>query len=127
MSASRLAIGVGARPGVAAASVVAAVRTASDGLVGAPVGLFTLDRRAGEPGLREAGASLGLDVAGLSPDVLAARAADCVTRSARAEAAAGVPSVAEAAALAGAGPGSKLVRPRIVHDGVTVAVAGASA
>jgi hypothetical protein len=34
-----------------------------------------------------------------------------------------LPSVAEAAALAGAGPGSVLLVPRIVHDGATCAIA----
>jgi cobalt-precorrin 5A hydrolase len=47
----------------------------------------------------------------------------CLTRSARAEAEVGLSCVAEAAALAGAGPGSRLVLPRIAGGGVTCALA----
>ncbi len=46
-----------------------------------------------------------------------------LTRSAAAEARYGVPNVAEAAALAGAGPGGKLLGPRLASDGATCAVA----
>jgi cobalt-precorrin 5A hydrolase len=37
-----------------------------------------------------------------------------------------VPSVAEAAALAGAGPGAVLIVPRIAQDGATCAIAGSA-
>jgi cobalt-precorrin 5A hydrolase len=125
MIGARLAIGVGLRTGVAAEAVVAAVREALSGLDTQPAGLFTLDRRAGEPGLRAAAHALGLALEGLHPAALQARSAEAVTRSRRSEAATGVPSVAETAALAGAGPGSRLVMPRRVVAGVTVAVATA--
>ncbi len=123
MNGGRLFVGIGSRQGVAAEAVVAAVTAATRGLEGTPAGLFTLDRRAAEPGLVAAADRLGLPLAGLSPAALAVRSPDAITRSARSEAAAGVPSVAETAALAGAGPGSRLVRPRVVHAGITVAVA----
>ncbi|HTI02212.1 MAG TPA: cobalamin biosynthesis protein, partial [Acidisoma sp.] len=47
----------------------------------------------------------------------------CLTRSARAQREVGLASVAEAAALAGAGPGGRLVLARIAADGVTCALA----
>jgi cobalt-precorrin 5A hydrolase len=55
-------------------------------------------------------------------DMLAA-ASGCVTHSARSAAAFGVPSVAEAVALAGAGPGAKLVQARVETAVVTCALA----
>jgi cobalt-precorrin 5A hydrolase len=99
------------------------VRAALAGLDGRTFRLYTLGRRAGEAGLVDAAARLGTDLVGLAPAVLQARAGDAVTTSTRALAAAGVPSVAETAALAGAGPGSRLLVPRRTGIGVTVAVA----
>jgi cobalt-precorrin 5A hydrolase len=118
-----LAVGLGSRTGVIADAVVDAVRDALSGHGGAAFRLCTLDRRAAEPGMIAAAARLGAELVGVSEDALRARSADVVTRSARSEAATGVPSVAESAALAGAGPGSRLVVPRRVVAGVTVAVA----
>jgi cobalt-precorrin 5A hydrolase len=51
--------------------------------------------------------------------------ARCATWSARVLALAGVPSVAEAAALAACGPKAKLILPRIVVGPVTCALASA--
>jgi cobalt-precorrin 5A hydrolase len=118
-----LAIGIGARSGVAMEAVIAAVTDALAGLDDVPAGLFTLDRRAGEPGLVAAARTLRLPLAGFSPDQLAAFSSYAVTRSERALATAGVPSVAETAALAGAGAGSRLLVPRRTGTGVTVAIA----
>jgi cobalt-precorrin 5A hydrolase len=123
MTGTPLAVGVGSRSAVDADAVVAAVRAALAGLDGRTFRLYTLDRRAGEAGLVDAAARLGTDLVGLAPAVLQARAGDAVTTSTRAQAAAGVPSVAETAALAGAGPGSRLLVPRRTGIGVTVAVA----
>jgi len=47
----------------------------------------------------------------------------CLTRSAAAQRAVGLGSIAEAAALAAAGPGARLLGPRIALDGATCAVA----
>lgn len=57
---------------------------------------------------------------------LLARSADCVTRSQASLDAHGIPSVAEAAALAAAGPGSRLILPRLQHQRVTAAVAASA-
>ncbi|XIK08888.1 cobalamin biosynthesis protein [Mesorhizobium sp. AaZ16] len=50
-------------------------------------------------------------------------AANTLTHSARSQAVAGTPSVAEAAALAAAGEGARLLGPRIVVGPVTCALA----
>jgi cobalt-precorrin 5A hydrolase len=47
----------------------------------------------------------------------------CLTRSSVAERLTGFGAVAEAAALAAAGPGAQLLGPRIVLDGATCALA----
>ncbi len=56
-------------------------------------------------------------------EALRARSDDCLTRSARTLALFGIASVAEAAALAAAGPGSRIVVPRRIIGNITVAVA----
>ncbi len=120
---------MGARRGVAAAEVLAAVDRALS-VVGGPVGapatpattptttLATLDRRAAEPGLVAAARARGWTLTAHSAAELAA--VGTPTWSARVAAAVGTGSVAEAAALAG---GGQLVVPRTVHGRVTVAVA----
>ncbi len=55
------------------------------------------------------------------------RSADCVTRSERSLSLFGVTSIAEAAALVSAGPGSHLVMPRRVVGNITVAAAQSAA
>jgi cobalt-precorrin 5A hydrolase len=90
----------------------------------APLGLFTLADKSGEAGLSEAAGRLGLEIVYLTREALLARAEDIQVRSARAESLFGVPSVAEAAALAGAGPASVLIVPRLAEGGATCAIAG---
>jgi cobalt-precorrin 5A hydrolase len=51
------------------------------------------------------------------------RSGDCLTRSERSLSHFGVASIAEAAALAGAGPGSHLIMPRRIIGNITVAAA----
>jgi cobalt-precorrin 5A hydrolase len=89
-------------------------------------GLFTIIDKRDEPGLAEAAALLGLNLTYLARDALEARINGVQTRSEKAGALFGVPSVAEAAALAGAGPESVLIVPRISGGGATCAIAGAA-
>jgi cobalt-precorrin 5A hydrolase len=64
----------------------------------------------------------------LVPEVeLKAAGARTATRSARVLALIGVPSVAEAAALAAAGPSARLVSPRLVIGAATCALAASEA
>jgi histidinol-phosphate aminotransferase/cobalt-precorrin 5A hydrolase len=114
-------VGIGARAGVRAEEVLAAVATALAGLAidRAGVRLATLDTRAAEPGLVAAAAELGWPLTGHPAAVLAA--VPVPAPSARVAAAVGTPSVAEAAALAG---GGRLLLGKTVCGRVTVAVAG---
>ncbi len=120
-----IAIGIGCRRGAARDAIVALVRQArrAAGLEQGAAGLFSLDRKAGEAGLIAAADLLGLPLRFLPAPDLAALDALIVTRSARSEDETGIASVAEAAALAGAGPASRLVLSRIAADGVTCAIA----
>lgn len=86
-------------------------------------GLFTIRDKIGEPGLTEAASRLRLNLIFLPREALREQAPSVLTRSIRTEQLFGVPSVAEAAALAGAGAGSELVVPRIASQGATCAIA----
>ncbi len=88
-------------------------------------GLFTLVDKRSEPGLAKAAKRLDLTLTFLSRETLRAQAEHVKTAAPHAESAFGVPSVAEAAALAGAGPGAVLIVGRIAEGGATCAVARA--
>ncbi|MGY1739335.1 MULTISPECIES: cobalamin biosynthesis protein [unclassified Blastococcus] len=110
-------VGIGARPGVTAEEVLAAVDAVlPDGATG--VRLATLDARAAEPGIVAAAAARGWPLTG-HPAAELARV-PVPTVSARVAAAVGSPSVAEAAALL---DGGTLLVGRTVLGRVTVAVA----
>jgi cobalt-precorrin 5A hydrolase len=81
------------------------------------------DFRGNEPGIAAAAAALGLPILWIARAALKGEQGRCLTRSARAEAEIGLSCVAEAAALSGAGPGSRLLLPRIAGGGVTCAIA----
>jgi cobalt-precorrin 5A hydrolase len=68
-------------------------------------------------------AFLGVEISLFSMVKLQQEANRCATVSARSMAATGVPSVAEAAALAAAGPEGMLLLPRLAFPTVTVALA----
>jgi cobalt-precorrin 5A hydrolase len=111
---ARIAIGIGCRLGSSANSIEALVRHALDRTPPAErLGIFTI----------AAARRLGFDLVFLTRDALREQAPFVQTRSIRSETRFGVPSVAEAAALAGAGSGSVLIFPRIVGQGVTCAIA----
>jgi cobalt-precorrin 5A hydrolase len=85
--------------------------------------LATLAARAGEPGFREAAECLDLPALAAQAQDVAAAAPGVVTHSPRVAALHGIGSVAEAAALAGAGMGARLILPRIASARVTCALA----
>ena len=60
-------------------------------------------------------------------DALLAAASRCLTDSPRARSVTGLPSMAEAAALAAAGPGARLLAPRSTAGGATCALAESAA
>jgi len=120
-----IAIGVGCRAGVAGEAIAALARRALAD-AGAPKGelrVFTLDAKADEPGLAEAARLLGAKLTPLPLEALQAQAVRILTPSAAAQARFGAPNIAEAAALAGAGEGARLIGPRLAADGATCAVA----
>nr|WP_294512169.1 cobalamin biosynthesis protein [uncultured Rhodopila sp.] len=120
-----IAIGVGCRLGCPADAIEALVRQALEQAPASErLGLFTISDKAQEPGLSEAATRLGLDLIVVNRDALREQSASVQTRSPHAERRFGVPSVAEAAALAGAGAGSILLVPRIAGPGATCAIAG---
>jgi cobalt-precorrin 5A hydrolase len=122
-------MGLGCRKDIAAAPIVDLARAALARLLHAPqsVRLYTIERKAHEQGLRAAAEVLGYDLVFLPEAALAERQADFIARgatpSAKARALAGLDSVAEAAALFGAGPGATLIVPRLAAQGVTCAIA----
>jgi len=122
----RVAIGLGCRRGASGAAIASLVRAAFEGA--APAGeaaLFTIDAKRDEAGLSDAAAALGMPLHFLSAEALKAVAGLALTRSPRVTSLFGLPSVAETAALAGAGPGAVLIQPRISGEGVTCAIARA--
>lgn len=123
-----IAAGLGCRKGCAGAEIAGLVRTAFeaaglDADTRATVLLFAPDHKRGEPGMAEAARLLSLPLRFLDRDALSAATDHTVTRSARVEAAVGIPSVAEAAALAGAGPQGRLLLPRLSTPRATCALA----
>jgi cobalt-precorrin 5A hydrolase len=113
------AVGIGAASAAAHDDVVALVREALAAAGPATI-LATLDRR--EALARDVAHTLGMDLHLFSADALT-RVPGIRTRSARAAAAVGAPSVAEAAALAAAGSGARLVGARRTGRLCTCAVA----
>ena len=120
-----VAIGVGCRAGVAGEVIAALARRALEE-TGAPEGdrqMFTLAAKADEPGLIEAARIIGVALTPLPIAALNAQAERILTPSAPAQTRFGAPNIAEAAALAGAGAGGRLLGPRLAADGATCAIA----
>lgn len=121
-----LVAGIGFRHATPADEIVALVERACDA-AGLPrtrlARLATAADRAGEPAIRAAAEALGCPLDAVPPEALIAVDADIPTRSHRIEASRGVGSVAEAAALAAAGPGATLLLRRIASAGATCALA----
>ncbi len=121
----RYAAGIGARRGVEAQAIVDLVRdvAARHGAPLSSITLWTLESKADEPGVHDAAKTLGVDLVFLPLAALKARKGAAATHSPRVQAMFGVGSVAEAAALVGAGPGSRLVAPRVATPVAACALA----
>ena len=122
--------GVGCRRGAPAPDIETAIRTA---LTQAGIAANALDAiataqaKGAEAGIAATAEKLGVRVV-LVPEVeLKAAGARVTTRSERVLALTGVPSVAEAAALAAAGPSARLVGPRLVVGAAACALAASKA
>ncbi|MEW5422850.1 cobalamin biosynthesis protein [Amorphus sp. 3PC139-8] len=121
-----IAAGIGLRDSANASELAALYDQACAlaGISSETVGcLATLAQRAVHPAVQTLAARHGLPVRSLSDAELQAADARVATRSARIEARHGVGSVAEAAALAAAGPNAALILPRITSPAATCALA----
>jgi cobalt-precorrin 5A hydrolase len=122
--------GVGCRKGVRAADIEAAIMGAFDraGVAASALCLIaTSAAKGGEPGIALAASSIGVPLVLIPQSDLAAAGMRATTRSERVIALTGVPSVAEAAALAAAGPDARLIVPRIAVGPATCALAATEA
>jgi cobalt-precorrin 5A hydrolase len=118
--------GVGCRRGAAAAEIEAAITAAlaRAGLgIAAIRAVATSAAKGEEPGIAAAASAIGVPLVLVAQDDLAAAGARAATRSERVRALTGVPSVAEAAALAAGGPAARLIAPRIAVGPATCALA----
>ncbi|RBP13171.1 cobalt-precorrin 5A hydrolase [Roseiarcus fermentans] len=124
----RVAIGVGCRSNAGAETLVAVIRdaTARSPAGSTVVSLHSSARKAGDADLLEAAGRRGLDLILHDEAALRARDAEIPSRSARVIGIAGVGSLAEAAALVGAGEGSRFVVRKFSASGVSCAVAVAA-
>jgi cobalt-precorrin 5A hydrolase len=122
--------GVGCKRGAPASDIEAAIRAA---LARANVSEDALDAvatiaaKSAEAGIKAAAEKLGVAVVKVSEAEMKAASDRTETRSARVLALMGVPTVAEAAALAAAGPAARLLGPRLVVGAATCALAASEA
>lgn len=126
MSSGRLVAGLGIRPGTNATDILACLdeALALAGLAGTATPRFaTLASRVAEAGMVAAAADRAAELVAIPDEALKGFEAACATRSTRIASLYGVGSVAEAAALAAAGPGGTLIQPRIATARVTCALA----
>jgi cobalt-precorrin 5A hydrolase len=118
--------GVGCRRGAAAPDIEAAIRAALTraGIRAADLtAIATSAAKQAEPGIAAAAAKLGLSIKLIPERELKAVGERVATRSNRVLALFGVPSLAEAAALAAAGPAARLIAARLVVGAATCALA----
>ncbi len=122
--------GIGCRKGATQAEVEAAI---DEAFAQAKRGRETLrliatsDGKANEPGIVAAAEARGVPLLRVSPADLEAAGTRTQSSSPRVKALVGVPSVAEAAALAAGGPKATLILPRVSVGPVTCALADTDA
>jgi cobalt-precorrin 5A hydrolase len=121
-----LAIGVGCKKNCPSDAIVALVKRAmaAAACAGAPAALFTHEAKKGETGLSQAAQSLGLPLIFLDAGVLRQASSRAATSSPKVMERYGLPSIAETAALAGAGPFSVLLVARMTNASASCAIAG---
>ncbi len=116
--------GLGCRRGAAAEDILGTLREAlrrADVAEKALAGLASVDLKQDEPGLLRVAKDLGLPICFFTAGELAAY--PVVSPSPKALEVLGIPGVCEAAALAHAGPGGRLLAGKIAERGVTAALA----
>ena len=117
-----IVVGIGANSRAQGSDFIAAIGDAARVAGGCDV-VATYGEAAFAHQVKEAAQSVRQAFAPISIEALRARNYDCATRSERTMASFGVASIAEAAALAGAGEGSRLIMPRRIVGNVTIAAA----
>jgi cobalt-precorrin 5A hydrolase len=126
MGEAVIVAGIGCRKGASAAEIEKAINAALE-RAGRPLAkldlIATASIKRDEAGLAEAAKARGVQVTFVDQSDLELAGARGATWSERVLALAGVPSVAEAAALAAAGPKSRLIVQRVVEGPVTCALA----
>jgi cobalt-precorrin 5A hydrolase len=114
-----IAAGIGCKRGAAASDIEAAIHAAL-----ASARIATIEAKSAEAGIRTAAAKLGVTLMVVPELELFAANGRVETHSERVAVLSGVGSVAEAAALAAAGPASTLIVPRLIVGAATCALAG---
>lgn len=117
-----IAIGIGANSRATQADFAVAI-DGMRGLAGGVDVVATVDDLSALDALTMTTADLGIALRALPVAELLQRKEQCLTHSEHAQARYGLPSVAETAALAAAGPSAKLIAPRRIFGGVTAAAA----
>ncbi len=118
--------GIGCRAGVTAHEIEAVLEEAlarakmEAGVVGI---IATSHAKSGERGIAAAALRRGAKLVIVGQSELETASVHVVTRSERVSALIGLPSLAEAAALAAAGPNARLILPRVVVGRATCALA----
>ena len=126
MDQAMIVAGIGCRRGAAAADIEAAIRAALTraGLSAAELQAIATSRaKDAEAGIATAATTFGVGIILIPEAELKAAGERVATRSDRVLALTGVPSLAEAAALAAAGPSSRLIASRLVIGAATCALA----
>lgn len=126
MTPPPFAVGIGAEHSVSAAEIAALVHgtLTTHGISTSEIACFaSLDSKRHEPAFHELARTLGVPIHFFAAATLNAEAPRLQNPSPRVEALTGVPGVAEAAALAAAGPGSVLVVPKTKSARATCAIA----
>jgi cobalt-precorrin 5A hydrolase len=118
-------VGVGCRRGARASEIEAAIAQAlaQCKLTANTLGLIaTAEAKADEAGIVDAAAALGARLVLISQTALVEAGERVITKSERVQELMGIPSMAEAAALAAGGTNARLLAPRIVVGPVTCAL-----
>jgi cobalt-precorrin 5A hydrolase len=115
--------GIGCRRNARVEDILAVLRDAEMRAGATAVALAAPDFKSGEAGLREAAVRLDVPLVFVGDANLAAMQEFCPTKSLVAARETGFASVAEASALAAAGPRATLVLARIAHPTATCALA----
>ncbi len=120
---SRVIAGLGFRKDTLLADILSIVEVARAQCGRAIDALAVPDFKSADEGINQAASTLALPLILISREALKGEQGRCLTRSEVARRATGHASVAEAAALAAAGDGGRLLLPRIAHARVTCALA----